>query len=96
MKPYGVATDQFAGYVESVHYKAMVETGDLTAPTCTTCHGSHGAAPPGVVAVANVCATCHVLQGKFFEESPHKQAFAKLELPSCVTCSAWQQFLEDC
>jgi predicted CXXCH cytochrome family protein len=86
MKPYGVATDQFAGYVESVHYKAMVEAGDLSAPTCTTCHGSHGAAPPGVMAVANVCATCHVLQGKFFEESPHKQAFAKLELPGCVTC----------
>jgi hypothetical protein len=77
MKPYGVATDQFAGYVESVHYKAMVEAGDLSAPTCTTCHG---------MAVANVCATCHVLQGKFFEESPHKQAFAKLELPGCVTC----------
>lgn len=86
MKPYGVATDQFAGYVESVHYKAMVEAGDLSAPTCTTCHGSHGAAPPGVAAVTNVCATCHVLQGKFFEESPHKQAFAKLELPGCVTC----------
>ena len=86
MKPYGVATDQFAGYVESVHYKAMVEGGDLSAPTCTTCHGSHGAAPPGLTAVTNVCATCHVLQGKFFEQSPHKLAFAKLELPSCVTC----------
>lgn len=86
MKPYGIATDQFASYVDSVHYKALVESGDLSAPTCTTCHGSHGAAPPGVAAVTNVCATCHVLQGKLFEESPHKQAFAKLELPSCVTC----------
>jgi predicted CXXCH cytochrome family protein len=86
MKPYGIATDQFAGYLESVHYKAMVERGDLSAPTCTTCHGSHGAAPPGLTTVTNVCATCHVLQGKFFEQSPHKLAFAKLELPSCVTC----------
>jgi len=86
MKSYGVATDQVAGYVESVHYKALVEEGDLSAPTCTTCHGSHGAAPPGVTAVANVCVTCHVLQGKFFEESPHKQAFALLDLPGCVTC----------
>jgi hypothetical protein len=86
MKPYGIATDQFAGYIESVHYKAMVERGDLTAPTCSSCHGSHGAVPPGVTAVANVCATCHVLQGKFFEQSPHKVAFAKLELPACVTC----------
>jgi len=86
MKPYGIATDQFAGYSESVHYRAMVERGDLSAPTCTTCHGSHGTVPPGVTAVTNVCATCHVMQGKFFEQSPHKLAFAKLELPSCVTC----------
>ena len=86
MKPYGIATDQFVSYTDSVHYKALVESGDLSAPTCTTCHGSHGATPPGIAAVTNVCATCHVLQGKFFEESPHKQAFAKLELPSCVTC----------
>jgi len=86
MKPYGIATDQFAGYLESVHYKALTEGGDLSAPTCTTCHRSHGAAPPGLTAVTNVCATCHVLQGKLFEQSPHKLAFAKLELPSCVTC----------
>jgi hypothetical protein len=86
MKPYGIATDQFAGYLDSVHYKAMVETGDMSAPTCSTCHGSHGAVPPGLTAVTNVCATCHVLQGKFFEQSPHKVAFAKLELPGCVTC----------
>jgi hypothetical protein len=86
MKPYGIATDQFAGYLESVHYKAMVDGGDLSAPTCSTCHGSHGATPPGLTAVSNVCATCHVLQGKFFEQSPHKVAFAKMDLPGCVTC----------
>jgi hypothetical protein len=86
MKPYGIATDQFKGYLESVHYKAMVEQGDLSAPTCSTCHGSHGATPPGLAAVSNVCATCHVLQGKFFEQSPHKVAFAKMDLPGCVTC----------
>jgi Cytochrome c3 len=86
MKPYGIPTDQFAGYTASVHYKAQVERGDLSAPTCTTCHGNHGAAPPGVASVANVCSTCHVFQAQLFEASPHKQVFAGAGLPGCMTC----------
>ena len=86
MKGYKLATDQFAGYSASVHHAAMVERGDLSAPTCTTCHGNHGAAPPGVASVENVCSTCHVFQAQLFDKSPHKQAFALAGLPSCVTC----------
>jgi len=86
MKAYHVATDQFAGYTASVHHEAMVAAGDLSAPTCTTCHSSHGAAPAGLNAAADVCITCHVQQAKFFEESPHKEAFALLAAPSCITC----------
>src|SRR5689334_22175440 len=86
MKPYGIPTDQFAGYTSSVHYKAQVERGDLSAPTCTTCHGNHGAAPPGVASVTNVCSTCHVFQAQLFESSPHKQVFANMGLPGCTTC----------
>ena len=86
MKPYHIPSDQFAAYTDSVHYNALVKEGDLSAPTCATCHGSHGAAPPGVMTAANVCVTCHVIQGKLFEESPHKLEFAQLEIPSCVTC----------
>src|SRR5437016_4516785 len=86
MKPYHVATDQYAGYSDSVHHEAMVAGGDLSAPTCTTCHGSHGAVPPGVKSVASVCGTCHVLQARYFEESPHKHIFAMMNIASCVTC----------
>jgi predicted CXXCH cytochrome family protein len=64
----------------------MVAAGDLSAPTCTTCHGGHGAAPAGLKAAADVCVTCHLQQAKFFEESPHKEAFALLAAPSCITC----------
>ena len=86
MKEYKIPTDQFAGYSASVHHAAMVERGDLSAPTCTTCHGNHGAAPPGVSSVENVCSTCHVFQAQLFDQSPHKAAFAAASLPSCVTC----------
>ena len=48
MKGYSIPTDQFAKYSTSVHHEALAVRGDLSAPTCTTCHGNHGAAPPGV------------------------------------------------
>ncbi len=86
MKPYPIATDQYAGYRVSVHHAALMERGDLSAPTCTTCHGNHGAAPPGVASVANVCSTCHVFQAQLFAASPHQAAFAAAKLPGCVTC----------
>ncbi|HKW88096.1 MAG TPA: cytochrome c3 family protein [Candidatus Acidoferrales bacterium] len=86
MKGYKIPTDQFARYNTSVHHSALVDRGDLSAPTCTTCHGSHGAAPPGVSSVENVCSTCHVFQAQLFDSGPHKDAFASLGLPGCITC----------
>ena len=82
MKSYRLATTQFTDYTDSVHHEAMVVRGDLSAPTCSTCHGSHGAVPPNAASVANVCSTCHVLQAQFFAESVHKEAFPE----GCATC----------
>jgi hypothetical protein len=86
MKEYKISTDQFAKYSTSVHHDAMVVRGDLSAPTCTTCHGNHGAAPPGVGTVQNVCSTCHVFQAQLYAQSPHKAAFDTAGFPGCVAC----------
>ena len=86
MKDYKISHDQYAGYTASVHYKALSEGGDLSAPTCTTCHGNHGAAPPGLATVENVCSTCHVFQAQLFDKSPHKKAFADAGMGGCITC----------
>jgi hypothetical protein len=86
MKGYSIPTDQFAKYNTSVHHEAMVVRGDLSAPTCTTCHGNHGAAPPGVDSVRNVCSNCHVFQAQMYEKSTHKAAFQSAGLPGCVVC----------
>jgi hypothetical protein len=32
MKPYGIKTDQYANYQQSVHHEAMTVRGDLSAP----------------------------------------------------------------
>jgi Cytochrome c3 len=86
MKSYAIPTDQFSNYNASVHHEALAVRGDLSAPTCTTCHGNHGAAPPGVGTVQNVCSTCHVFQAQLFASSPHKAAFQAAALPGCVVC----------
>jgi hypothetical protein len=86
MKPYSIPTDQFAKYSKSVHHDALAVRGDLSAPTCSTCHGNHGAAPPGVDKVQNVCSTCHVFQAEMYEKSSHLKAFQAASLPGCVVC----------
>jgi predicted CXXCH cytochrome family protein len=75
-------THQLADYRKSVHYTALTKGNDLSAPTCNDCHGNHGAAPPGVGSMANVCGTCHVVFAQKFETSVHKQIFDK----GCVEC----------
>src|ERR1700674_3754262 len=86
MKGHAIPTDQFEKYSSSVHHDAMVSRGDLSAPTCTTCHGNHGAAPPEVHSVQNVCSKCHVFQDQMYEKSSHKVAFQSASLPGCVVC----------
>lgn len=86
MKEYKIPTNQFADYKKSVHHEALTVRGDLSAPNCATCHGNHGATPPGASSVANVCSTCHVFQAQLFDASPHKAAFASAGMPGCVTC----------
>ena len=85
MKGYNIPTDQVEKYGKSVHAE-LLASGDTSAPTCSTCHGNHGATPPGVSSVANVCGTCHVFFMELFEKSPHQEAFAKMGLPGCVQC----------
>ena len=86
MARYGIKGNEVEEYKRSVHYAALVMKNDLSAPTCKSCHGAHGATPPGISSVANVCGTCHPIQAERFDLSPHKDAFAALEQPACESC----------
>jgi hypothetical protein len=76
MAPYKIPTDQFEEYRTSVHWEAMTKRGDLSAPSCASCHGNHGAKPPDVESVAAVCGTCHVTFEALYEKSVHKAVFS--------------------
>jgi hypothetical protein len=68
-------TDQYARWRQSVHAAALLERGDLSAPTCNDCHGNHGAAPPGVDSVSLVCGHCHGREAGLFRASAKRAAF---------------------
>jgi len=86
MDKYNLPSNQYEAYKTSVHGKALLEKGDLGAPSCNSCHGNHGAVPPGVESISQVCGTCHALNAELFDKSPHKQAFEDKKLPECETC----------
>ncbi|MBI5021408.1 MAG: ammonia-forming cytochrome c nitrite reductase subunit c552 [Ignavibacteriales bacterium] len=86
MKEYGIPTDQFDKFAKSVHGNALLKKHDVAAPACNDCHGNHGATPPGVESISNVCGTCHALNAELFSSSPHKKVFDENKLPECETC----------
>ncbi len=83
MQPYRIATNQVEEYRRSVHATALYDKGDLSAPTCNDCHGSHGAVPPGVDSVFNVCGSCHGREATLFREVEEKRG---IDLSACIQC----------
>jgi predicted CXXCH cytochrome family protein len=84
MEPYGIPTDQYAIYKESVHGKALLEDKDVRAPSCASCHGSHDAKPPRATEVVDVCGKCHTATQELYEQSRHAQL--EQAAPKCWTC----------
>ena len=82
MQGTGHDTDIVERYEQSVHGLALLGDGVRGAPSCADCHGSHGAAPPGVGEVVEVCGRCHVNEKQYYQQSPHAGAPDM----GCVTC----------
>jgi predicted CXXCH cytochrome family protein len=86
MTPLGRDASPPADWSASVHAAALLRRGDTSAPTCAACHGSHGATPPGVTSVANVCAQCHLREAELFRSSPKKEIFDAIGQAECLVC----------
>ena len=88
MKEYGLPISQFEQYSDStnVHGYALFVKRDMSAPACNDCHGNHGAAPPGIETVSQVCMQCHYLHGELFRSSPHKDGFDAYGVSECAFC----------
>jgi len=87
MKPYGIATNQYDLYKKGVHGVALLEKGNLEAPSCSTCHGSHGAALPGYAETIDVCGQCHSTSEKYYLIGGHRNGGKQgSEAPRCINC----------
>ena len=86
MREYSIPMDQLQGFIAGVHGVALLKEGNRKAPDCATCHGTHGAAPPGVSDVAKVCGQCHAKTREFFNQSPHRRAIEEGEISGCSSC----------
>ncbi len=86
MAGYDIPTDQHERFATSVHGTALLDNQDIGAPACNDCHGNHGAMPPGITSVRQVCGHCHVNNAKYFSESTMGRAFAEQKLHGCEEC----------
>ena len=82
-------------YEGSVHGKALLVDGNMDAPACVDCHGSHSFRPSDdpdsplyKTRVAATCGTCHAEVAAQYEESVHGTALTDgiLESPTCTNC----------
>ena len=86
MARYSLPADVVDNYESSTHAEAMRQRGNLMAPDCTSCHGSHGAAPPGVGSVDKVCGQCHLRTREFFRLSLHHDLRRAASDVDCGDC----------
>jgi hypothetical protein len=86
MAHYNLPTDVYETYRASVHGNALLEKKDLSVATCVSCHGSHGAVPPGVKEIGETCGKCHINEKKFFLESVHAQPMVRGTFSECISC----------
>jgi hypothetical protein len=84
MAKYGLPADVVEHFRGSVHGLALLERDDAAAPSCTDCHGSHGALPPRTQEVGQVCGQCHSVEQGYFAQSPH----AKEKNGQAVECTS--------
>lgn len=91
MAGYRLPTDQYEKYARSEHGRLLLDEGNISAPSCNTCHGNHGAVPPRVAAVHHVCGQCHAQHDEYFMQSTHAVIFEEMGMPGCATCHGYHE-----
>jgi hypothetical protein len=87
MATYNLPSDQLEKFRASVHGVALFVDQHPLAPTCATCHGSHGAADAQNITAA--CGHCHSRTLEYFDESPHLKAVREGKMSECISCHGY-------
>jgi Cytochrome c3/Cytochrome c554 and c-prime len=94
MKKYNLDTKILEDFSKGVHGIALLVNKDVGAPSCNDCHGNHGATPPGINSVSNVCGMCHVNNLNYYKQSMMAQPFQDLEFHGCEECHSNHNILK--
>lgn len=82
-------------YMDSIHGRAITQSGLLVAATCSSCHGSHAILPPSDPMsrvyrgnIPQTCGSCHAGVLATYRESIHGKKFAEgdTRAPICIDC----------
>ncbi|NOY88502.1 MAG: hypothetical protein GXO93_03805 [FCB group bacterium] len=82
-------------YENSVHGRALLLKGNMKAPACVDCHGSHSFMPADKPAspifkthISRTCGKCHPKIAATYNASVHGQALKNgiMEAPTCTDC----------
>jgi predicted CXXCH cytochrome family protein len=82
--------ENYTKTLDSVHY-GLQARGDVFAPTCVKCHGSHDIARPAEPRsrISRTCATCHEQIFQAYAKSVHGKALLtqqNQDVPVCTDC----------
>ncbi|MEE8437815.1 MAG: cytochrome c3 family protein [Candidatus Neomarinimicrobiota bacterium] len=86
MESFGIPTDQYYLYRSSIHGTSLLDEQHLSAPACNDCHGNHGALPPDVVHIGDICGSCHVNNNALFQKSHLNEIFLTRGIGQCEAC----------
>jgi predicted CXXCH cytochrome family protein len=86
MNEFGLDPNVVKDYRSSIHGRMLVEEGSSAAPNCTSCHGVHGATPPGVGDVDKICGACHEQTRRAFLDGPHYAGMTEAGIAECASC----------
>lgn len=80
--------DQYDETLDSMHAQ-VAEAGNLDAPVCTDCHGSHYVAQPDepLAMVSQTCGQCHTKVYEAYKQSIHGDALISLDNPDVPVCT---------
>ena len=80
--------DKYTKTMEGIHY-TMLSQGDLAAPVCIDCHGSHGISRIQRAVTAKWCQQCHAGIYDIYAKSVHGKALlseSNPDVPVCADC----------
>jgi predicted CXXCH cytochrome family protein len=82
--------DNYTKTLDSMHAQAA-EAGNLNAPVCTDCHGSHYIKSPNQprTLIPETCGNCHTQEFSVYQNSVHGNALVQEsnpDVPVCTTC----------